>query len=1380
MTPNSSHIDQRTALKAAFDELRLRRAEIEALRRERNEPIAIVGMACRFPGNADTPEAFWQLLDKGVDAIAEVPPDRWDIDAYHDADPAAAGKMATRSGGFLRQVDRFDPQFFGISAREAVSLDPQQRLLLEVAWEAIENAGLAADRLYRSLTGVFVGITCFDHALRLAKSPDNFSAYAATGSALNMAAGRLSYLMGFTGPSMAIDTACSSSLVCLHLACQSLRARDSDLALAGGVHLILSPDVMVSFSQARMLSPDGRSKTFDASADGYARGEGCGVMVLKRLSEAIADGDTILGVVRGSAVNQDGPSGGLTVPSCAAQQRVIRRALEQAGVTPQEVSYVEAHGTGTSLGDPIEIEALAAVYGAGRDKTNPLIVGAAKTNIGHLEPAAGMAGLSKVLLSLQHGRIPPHLHFTRPNPHIEWDKIPIRIPTEAMPWPAGKRIAGVSAFGFSGTNAHVIVEQPPPRAELTAELRRTAQLLTLSAKSEAALHELAERYATLCSQDGVDLAAVCRAAATGRSHFPIRLVAVARDGAEMSRKLQAAKGSAFPGKSVSAELRRIGFLFTGQPSECAGMGRELYESDRGFRAALDRCAAVMAVPVADLLDSAKSEPALFAIEYSLAEMWRSWGIQPWAVMGQGVGEFVAACQAGMIGLEDALGQQVNPAKLSQPTIRMISPVTGKQVEDTDDWARHLATPTDSVDGMAALAKLGVDTSLEIGPRQSNWSDLLEHLGSLYVRGAKVDWLTFYAGVPRRPVTLPNYPFQRQRHWLEIETRELPHSDWLYRVEWEKLADVAPATPAAGAWLIVADRGGFGERFAGMLSRKGHRVAVAHGAHAVRQLQDSSPERVVFFPGLDAPTAAELTGPALEQCQQEGCGALLDLVHAATRKQGSGPRFWVVTRDAVEAGAAAAVTALAQSPLWGFAKVLSLEHPEWYGGCIDLDPAKPRDEEERLLAEILCQSGEDQMAFRGGSRYAPRVLESGPATTGRPAIAADATYLITGGCGAIGLKVARWLADLGARNLVLLGRGGCATDAARQAVAELRASGIAVECERLDVTDEPGMAALFERLKNLRGIVHAAGLPGYRAIEQIAAADMQAVLRPKVLGAWVLHQLSRRRPLDFFVCFSSIASVWGSRGQAHYSAANRFLDGLAHHRRALGLPALTLNWGPWAQGGMNSAESDALLRRVGVKTLPVSAALESMGRLMSAGALQAVVADVDWKLFRGSYEARGKRPVLERIGGGKPAEVSPAKEAKLLEQLRRAGASDRRRLLLEFVRPEAAEVLGLGSAWPEADQGFFEMGMDSLLALEFRTRLEAGLGCALPATLVFDHPTIQALVEYLLKQIAGETSESVAPPKTGGSVAMESLARSIEQLSEEQAEALLLQKLEAIA
>ena len=439
MNDTAGSTTQASAVRRALAALEQMQARLDAAERARHAPIAVVGMGCRFPGGANDPDAFWQMLRDGVDAIGEVPPDRWDADAYYDPDPDAPGKMSTRWGAFVDGIDRFDPQLFGITPREAAAMDPQQRLVLEVGWEALESAGIAPDSLGGSATGVFVGIVNNDYE-QLSRSrggPDQFDAYYASGSAQSIAAGRLSYVLGLQGPAIAVDTACSSSLVAVHLAVQSLRTGECRLALAGGVNAILVPDASIALTRYRMLAADGRCKTFDAAADGFARGEGCGMVVLKRLADALADGDRVLAVIRGSAVNQDGASSGLTAPNGPAQEAVIRSALADAGIATADVGYVEAHGTGTSLGDPIEVQALAASLGPGRPAERPLLIGSVKTNVGHLEAAAGIAGLIKLALCLRHGEIPPHLHLRTPNPLIPWASLPVAVPREPTPWPAG-------------------------------------------------------------------------------------------------------------------------------------------------------------------------------------------------------------------------------------------------------------------------------------------------------------------------------------------------------------------------------------------------------------------------------------------------------------------------------------------------------------------------------------------------------------------------------------------------------------------------------------------------------------------------------------------------------------------------------------------------------------------------------------------------------------------------------------------------------------------------------------------------------------------------------------------------------------------------------
>jgi malonyl CoA-acyl carrier protein transacylase len=651
--------------------------------------IAIIGMSCRFPGGVNNPAQYWSVLRNGINAIIEVPKDRWDIEHYYAPEPERPGKISSKYGGFLEQVNQFDAPFFRISPREAASIDPQQRILLEETWTALENAGINPESLSGSQTGVFVGIFSHDYELLQVKynSPDDFDAYFGTGNSASIAAGRLSYFFGFTGPALAVDTACSSSLVAVHLASHSLLRGECDLAVASGVNLLLSPELSITFSQAGMLSPDGQCKTFDASANGYVRSEGCGVVVLKRLKKALADHDNILAVVRGTAINQDGTSSGLTAPNERSQEAVIQKALSMAKVLPNEVSYVEAHGTGTSLGDPIEVKAIEAVYGQQRDSDNPLVIGSVKTNIGHTEAVSGIAGLIKVVLSMQNKYIPPHLHFKELNPHMTLDGIPAVIPTVGMEWKrpqSCRRLAGVSSFGFSGTNAHVILEEAPVREQVRALFERSRHLLSLSAKSEKGLLELAQRYEDFfATHPESSLADVCFTANVGRSHFEHRLVLAAESILELREHLRAfASGEETIGlvSGLSSSHPTIAFLFTGQGSQYAGMGCLLYETQPTFRAALDRCDEILRpyldLPLLSVLypqagetspldETAYTQPALFALEYALFQLWKSWGIQPSAVMGHSVGEYVAACVAGVFSLEDGLKLIASRGRLMQ-------------------------------------------------------------------------------------------------------------------------------------------------------------------------------------------------------------------------------------------------------------------------------------------------------------------------------------------------------------------------------------------------------------------------------------------------------------------------------------------------------------------------------------------------------------------------------------------------------------------------------------------------------------------------------------------------------------------------------------------
>ncbi len=669
---------------------------------QQGEPIAVVGMACRLPLASNLSE-YWQLLRDGVDAISEVPRQRWDVDAFYDPQPATPSKMYTRWGAFVDDVELFDPTFFGISLRESQRIDPQQRLLLEVTWEALEDAAIVPERLQQSATGVFVGISNSDYRL-LYKDISEIDAYVATGTCLCIAANRLSYTLNLRGPSMAIDTACSSSLVAVHLACQSLRLGESELAIAAGVNLILTPEGTITLSQARMMAPDGRCKTFDAAADGYVRGEGCGVVILKRLSDAQAAGDRILALLPGSAVTQDGLTNGLTAPNGPSQQAVISMALSAAGRHPHEISLIETHGTGTSLGDPIEVRSLRHVLMRDRSNGLPCWLGAVKTNIGHLESAAGVAGLQKLVLALQHRQIPPNLHFRELNPYISLKGTTFELPQELTAWDTGSepKVAGISSFGFGGTNCHVIVQEPPAPAEPNGRpAERPLHVLSLTAKNVPALNESAKRFAQFASTAAeTSLHDACFTANVGRSQFDYRKTFVAADARQLVDQLErfAKDGTAEPIERRQGKKRipKIAMLFTGQGSQYVRMGRALYEQHAVFRDALDRCdqllRPLLPEPLLSVLypadgqsspldDTAYTQPALFSLEYALARLWQSWGVRPGVAMGHSVGEYVACCVAGVFSLEDAIHMIAARASLMQDLPRDGSMVAVFAAED---------------------------------------------------------------------------------------------------------------------------------------------------------------------------------------------------------------------------------------------------------------------------------------------------------------------------------------------------------------------------------------------------------------------------------------------------------------------------------------------------------------------------------------------------------------------------------------------------------------------------------------------------------------------------------------------------------------------------
>ena len=837
-----STLDRRRLVTDAIRQIRQLRNTVEVLKRQRTK-IAVVGMACRFPAGGDSPDAFWDALCQRRDGIVETPPDRWDPSGYEQADQTAAGALYLRYGGFLQcPLDRFDAQLFGISPREARSVDPQQRLLLELTWEALENAAIPPSSLSGTRAGVFVGISSQDYGKRtlsVARIPE-IDGYALTGTHPSVAAGRLAYVFGLRGPAMAIDTACSSSLVAVHQACESLCNGACDLAIVGGVNALLSPDTTVSLGRLRALSPDARCKTFDRRANGYVRAEGCGVVILKRLADAETREDPVVATILGSALNQDGRSNGLTAPNGLAQVDVIERALGNASVSSEQVGYIECHGTGTELGDSIEVASVSsALRGQPDSEKTSLVLGAAKTNVGHLEAAAGLVGLIKAVLAVDRGLIPPNLHFEEPNPMIDWSAT-LTVPTEPCAWPTeGPRFAGVSSFGFSGTNAHVVIGEKPERRR---RFRRGPEpsppplAILVSAATDRALRDTALRWAeSLRGATQMEAANLAFTAATSRQRLGEILIVRGEDASAVAAKLASfAQGEITEGcfrGELDERPQKTAFVFSGGGLPAAVDASTLYQRYASFRRTVDDCASKFpashqqirqflargSVEESAVSGDPLAAPAcLFVLQVALAELWQSWGVTPEAVVGHGVGEVAACYVADMLSLGDAADLITQRASFlaasrnadavpgcggafrvpvpSPPAAIVVSSVSGKTADEHTYTESYWATQTrgshDLTQGIEQLKRLGIGTFVQCGLGDNAVArvadDLCTWLPSVDLSGddkmfdslcrlaARTGQFPAGALFPLgRRVKAPNYPFQRQRHWIDASVALTP-------------------------------------------------------------------------------------------------------------------------------------------------------------------------------------------------------------------------------------------------------------------------------------------------------------------------------------------------------------------------------------------------------------------------------------------------------------------------------------------------------------------------------------------------------------------------------------------------------------------------------
>jgi phthiocerol/phenolphthiocerol synthesis type-I polyketide synthase C len=1750
------------------------------------EPVAVIGMACRFPKSTNT-QHFWQMLCDGVDAIGEVPAERRTVWDFWEQTARQNGGAFPSHGGFLQHVDEFDPEFFGISPREALSLDPQQRLLLEVASEALEDAGQRRETIHGSRTGVFVGISSSDYSRLRFGEPGNIDPYAGTGNALSIAANRISYEFDLRGPSMAVDTACSSSLVAVHLACESLQRRQCSVALAGGVNLVLSPAVTATFAKAGFLAIDGRCKAFDSRANGYVRGEGAGIVVLKLLSRALADGDRVYALIRGSSVNNDGRTNGLTAPSRLGQEGVLREAYARAGVAPHLVSYIEAHGTGTSLGDPIEVEALGNVIAQGRTPGDECLLGSVKTNIGHLEAAAGIAGLIKTVLAIFHGEIPPSLHFKCPNPNIPFDRLPLRVQRSLTKWPSLSRLAGVSSFGFGGTNAHVVLDQapvPPQTAAKHDDGLGKWRILPLSAASPEALRTLGEQFSEFlapsnANADTYDWASICHTAGVRRTHYEHRMAVIAQGPAQAASALQAfcrgeRSSAVLFGRVAQYQSHRCVFVFSDIGPDWQEIGLELLNESPIFRSAVEECDRILRQHTnSSLLDRiqegearfdklAIAMPILLTLQVGLAVYWQHLGVMPDAVVASGAGEIAAAYITGALSLEDAMRvacqserliqQPACPGQLSSeaatidvprvdaqlpktpraiglkvPSLPIITEVNPKSNILVAEYLRsHLREVADFPSAVDAALDEGHRVFVEIGPQSalgaaivtrlrarsesgvvvgslgggaSASQRVLASLGEMYVQGWPVKWQQLYP-MQRPFINLPRHPWRRRRFWINgqrdqenntnIDIREpaahrllgrriessvaathvweneisrirqpfledhvfqgnelvpgtayfeiavaaaseifglkpivlknislrnplfLPHESarqlqvsvsvtgvgegafrvfsrpkasssaqsitdwilhalgeiavvasdqqpltiseteivaiqhrctqqltgheyfaelgnrgftygpafrglktlwrrtgealgeiqipevltreisayhlhpaiidagaqlvvatdginrpflpvgvdevrvhqnagvpalghalfkshtgasaagftgdvnlydanrnllveaiglrvqyldsaeerifesswqrWLYKLNWEPkpLAEEKGHIDTDGIWLILADAGGVGERLAANLVSSGNRYVTVFAGTAFAQIgtdsfrirtanvddllrvidavltsADKKREEVrgvVHLWSLDSISILRADTASLAEANQLGTGTVIALLRAlASRKTSAHCPLWLVTRGAQRIEGQRFPVEPAQATLWGLGRTIFNEQPNFAGALIDLDPELEIESAAAFLArEMAASNGETELAVRQSEVYAARLERwREPESLAEMQFRTDASYLISGGLGALGIEITRWMVERGARRIIVLGRTPLPprsewmlvkadSHVAEQisAIREVESRGASIHVGSIDVGDEEKLSSFLDGFQReawppIRGVIHAAGVVHDEILQLIAPETLESVLRAKVAGGWLLHQCLKSADLDFFVLFSSAASLLGSPGQGAYAAANGFLDGLAYYRRDVNLPAMSINWGPWAAGmAVNSSAGRSLAQR-GINSISPPEGLQLFGRLLRSSVTQVAAIPIDWQLLGRSFPNLSRSPVFSNLLEGQRTEnlaaanTTEADDAtEITKRIMAVNGDERRVLVEEFLSEQVARIAELGVDRVDPHRSLDSFGIDSLMSIELKERLETAFKIVIPLVRLLELPTIAGLTTLMMEQL----------------------------------------------
>ncbi|MDJ0591359.1 MAG: alpha/beta fold hydrolase [Pleurocapsa sp. MO_226.B13] len=1231
------------------------------------------------------------------------------------------------------------------------------------------------------------------------------------------------------------------------------------------------------------------------------------MIILKRLADARRDGDRILAVIEGSAINQDGKSNGLTAPNGLAQQTVIRQALANAKITPVAIGYVESHGTGTSLGDPIEVNSLKAVLG---EEERTCYLGSLKTNIGHLEAAAGIAGLIKTVLCLRHQAIPPNLHFKQLNPLIDLSDTGITIPQSLQPWQSEKpRYAGISSFGFGGTNAHVVLGELSNPLDEGGDLgnlgsgkkdalpQRSLHLLTLSAKSEQALSDLVLSYKDYLENDrDLDLADICYTANTGRTHFNHRLAIAAESKSQLrSRLAQFIAGEANKGiigdRIDRSSNNQIAFLFTGQGSQYVNMGDRLYQTQPVFKQALDRCAEILDSyldkPLLEVLypsrasqlashsslldETVYTQPAIFALEYALAQMWLDWGVQPTTVIGHSVGEYVAATVAGVFSLADGLKLVATRGKLMQslsqagemyavfatedevrgaieseeqqvaiaaintpqsivisgeatavqkaiagfqargtktkqlkvshafhsplmkpilpefsrvarsieynlPQIELVSNVTGQVTAEAiathEYWVNHIVAPVRFAEGMQTLGQ-NCNIFLEIGskpillgmgrsalssdtrkantewlpslrPKKQDWQQINHSVACLYVKGVEIDWQRFNLGVSSKKVALPSYPFQRQSYWLTkkdrasskldvfLPSQNQPEKPDFYQIEWQIDRDNSDRAIELSQhpWLIFADDRGLTAKLEAEFKQQQQAYIPIQKSYFSSQdltgiLQDNQElQGIIYLTGLN--NSQTETIAEINRYQQQHCTNLLNLVQSLYANSVTAP-IWLATRGDREITNKLDAGAVASSCLWGFASAIAMEHPEYWGGIVDFNSQPEANEAESLLRIISSKTNEDRLAIRQDKVYVPRLQRSTVARESDRAIDSQGAYLITGGLGSLGLKIARWLVTKGAKNLLLLGRSKPSAEA-RQQIEGLKQQGVKVKVIQADITDYHSLkqAFVFSPSTPLKGAIHAAGVLDDGLLQGQTWTRFNQVIAPKVTGAWNLHLCTKDLPLDFLVLFSSVASLIGSPGQSNYSVANTGLDAIARYRRSLGLPALSINWGAWGDSGMAVERG---FKIPGLNLINPQTGLDALEELLTSNLTQVGVISADWQQLSQKFPYLQQSNYFARLVP-QSEEDNSAVNKQILAELLATKAENRPAYLTDYLQKAIAEILQIEPAKLSVNKSLLDLGMDSLMVMEAINQLKADLQLILYPREFYEHPQITTLAEYL--------------------------------------------------